>query len=142
MPPTLQISILILMPLVCPGWLSCCLLSSQQHLHLSTSCCTAASRGAPLPLWCTRLLSTLAFCCVTSCHATTVRLCLHLSLHHCLSKPSVRTVEMLAKKLAESPALHGSLRFLTSLPPNNSPISSLIIPPLQARHESVEERKI
>jgi hypothetical protein len=50
-----QISILALMPLVCLGWLLCCLLSSTvsasvtppppiwQRLHLSISCCAAAS---------------------------------------------------------------------------------------------------
>jgi hypothetical protein len=72
-----QVSVLALMPLVCPGWLLCCLLSSAallgRHLHLSTSCCTAASCRAPILLWCGCLLSSPAVCCVTSCHTAASR---------------------------------------------------------------------
>jgi hypothetical protein len=40
----------------------------QRRLHLSTSCCTPTSHLAPLLLWCGRLSSAPAGCCVTSCH--------------------------------------------------------------------------
>jgi hypothetical protein len=74
------------MPLICTSWLSCCLLFSdfqllvlppppiQRCLHLSTSFSVAASCCVSLLCWCACLLSALAVCCVTSCHAATFHL--------------------------------------------------------------------
>jgi hypothetical protein len=98
-----QVSVLTLMPLVCPVWLLCCLLSSttsaSRHTtafhpaapHLSTSCCTTTSCCAPLLLWCAHLLAAQAVCHVPFHHATTSCPPVHL--------PLIASLPLIAAKL-------------------------------------------
>ncbi len=67
------VSVLALMPLVCPSWLLCCLLSSAAS-HLVAPPCVHLSLSPHLSLcssslWCARLLSTPAVCRVNSSYA-------------------------------------------------------------------------